>query len=308
METINVSKKEKSFTDKVLCHINLAHLKIFRYLSDEAYIKQMFLHKMGYRLDLTNPRTFNEKIQWLKLYNRRPEYITMVDKYEAKRYLGQAIGDQYVIPSLGVWDKFDEINFDTLPEQFVLKCTHGWGGVVIVKDKSKLDIKKAKKDIERSLKRNHYYTEREWVYKNIKPRIIAEKYMTDRGNGLIDFKVHNFNGEPKVIVVCEDRFTDSKLTQDYYDCDWNHLAVRKKSSANAAAVMQKPEQLPEMLELSRILSKDIPFVRTDFYVIDGKVYIGELTFYPSAGFMPFIPESFDYELGSYLQLPNEKYN
>ena len=306
MTSQNLFNKETDLLEDIIFrHINVARYRIFRNLPDDKYLERMFLFKMGHKLNLEKPESFSEKLQWLKLYNRRPEYIDMVDKYEAKKYLTNIIGSEHVIPALGVWNKFDDIDFDLLPNQFVLKCTHGWGSVIIVKDKSDFDVKYAKKDLEKDLRRNFFYSEREWVYKNIKPRIIAEPFMSNLEENLLDYKIYNFNGKAKV-VVCENHSANI-LTQDFFDCDWNHLNVKKYECPNSPTVIEKPACFAEMLELSRILSKDLPFVRTDFYNINGKAYVGELTFYPSAGLRPYEPESFDYEMGSYLELPDCKY-
>ena len=286
--------------------VNGTRFDMYHDMPDEEYLKRIFHYKMGYALHLDNPTTFNEKLQWLKLYDRKPEYTAMVDKYEMKSYISEHIGEQYIIPTIGVWNHFDEIDFDKLPEQFVLKCTHDSGGLSICKDKSIWNKSVAKEKLEKSLKRNYYYAGREWPYKNVQPRILAEKFMSNHGKDLIDFKVHNFNGIPKVILVCAERFSDEQYTQDFFDCEWNHLPVKRPKAPNATMKMQKPACLQEMLEISRILSKNIPFLRTDFYIIEDRLYIGELTFSPASGFIPFEPESFDYELGSYLKLPNSK--
>lgn len=285
--------------------VNTARFGIYRNMSDDEYLKKAFRYRMGCELNLETPKTFNEKLQWLKLYDRRPEYTAMVDKYEMKTYITEHIGEQYIIPTLGIWNHFDEIDFNSLPNQFVLKCTHDSGGLSICKDKTKWNKTTAKEKLEKSLKQNYYYWGREWPYKNVKPRILAEKFMSNYGKDLIDFKVHNFNGEPKVILICAERFSDEQYTQDFFDCDWNHLPVKRPKAPNAVIKIQKPVCLQEMLDISRSLSKNIPFLRTDFYIIEGRLYIGELTFSPASGFVPFEPESFDYELGSYLTLPDK---
>ena len=282
--------------------------KIKKYIPDKWYLKRFYKKKIGKSLNLSNPITFNEKLQWLKLYDRRLEYTQMVDKYEAKEYVGRLIGEKYIIPTLGVWEKFDEIDFESLPNQFVLKCTHDSGGLIICKDKQKFDKTLAKEQIEKSLKRNYYWSGREWPYKNIKPRIIAEKFMDDNGSEPADYKVHNFNGVPRVILVCCDRFKDSGLTQDFYSDTWEHLDVKRPEHPNSIKRIEKPAELEEMLELSKILSKDIPFVRTDFYTINNKVYFGELTFYPASGFSAFEPEEYDTIFGNWIKIPDLRIN
>lgn len=280
-----------------------AQLGLHNNMPDDVFLKKKFKAKMGKELDLVHPKTFNEKLQWLKLYDRRPEYIAMVDKYEVKNYVSKCIGEEYIIPTLGVWDTFDEINFDELPNQFVLKCTHDSGGLVIVKDKSQMNKKAAKRKIERCIKKNYFYVGREWPYKDVKPRIIAEKYMEDRGEELVDYKVHNFNGVPRVILACRDRFKESGLTEDFYLDNWEHIDVKRPGIPNAEEALDQPEELKEMLGLAEKLSKDMSFVRTDFYTINKKIYFGEITFYPASGFSSFEPKQYDEVFGDWMQLP-----
>ena len=256
------------------------------------------MHK---KLNLKNPQTFNEKMQWLKIYNRNPKYSEMVDKYQVKQYVANIIGEEYIIPTLGVWDKFDDIDFDSLPNQFVLKCTHDSGGLVICKDKEKLDVDSAKVKINESLRYNFFYLGREWPYKNVKPRIIAEQYMTDEsGIELKDYKIFNFNGEPRIIQVDYDRFVQHK--RNLYTTDWNYIDAAIQYPNDPNRKITRPKKLEKMLELARILSKDIPYVRTDFYCIDERIYFGELTFYHESGFGKFTPEKFDLEMGEWINL------
>ena len=283
--------------------IGLNSKGFFRFLDDETCIKKLFKVKMGYQLDLDNPKTFNEKLQWLKLHDRNPIYTSMVDKYAVKEYVASVIGDQYIIPTLGVWDRFEDIDFDSLPNQFVLKCTHDSGGLIIVKDKSKMDLKAARNKINKSLKRNYYYVGREWPYKNVKPRILAEQYIVDPiGKELCDYKIHSFNGEPKMILVCQDRYSPGGLTEDFFDVNWTHLEVKRPKHGNAITNISKPNELDEMLEIARKLSMNIPFIRVDLFNANGSIYFGELTFYPAGGFEHFVPDNFDMKLGSQLQL------
>lgn len=280
--------------------------RLARYITnDKWFVKMRWNLYMDYPLKLDRPETFNEKLQWLKLYDRNPEYVKMVDKYEVKKYVADIIGEAHVIPTLAVYDKVEEVDFEKLPNQFVLKCTHDSGGVIICKDKMLLDRELVLARLSRVLKRNYYVFNREWPYKNVKHRIIAEQYMTDNGKDLQDYKIHCFNGEPKVILVCKDRFNDLGLSEDFYTIDWKHLEVRRPKHPNAKMQAPCPQELKEMLELSKMLSKGIPFVRTDFYVINHKVYFGELTFYPASGTVPFCPHDFDVLLGSWLILPEK---
>lgn len=278
--------------------------KLLKLLPDYIFLQIKYRYKFNKKLDLKKPQTFNEKLQWLKLYDRNPEYIKMVDKYEAKKYVANIIGEEYIIPTLGVYDKFEDINFATLPNQFVIKCTHDSGGLIICKDKTKLNIKEARKKINKSLKRNYFYTGREWPYKNVKPRIIAEQYMVDEsGTELKDYKFFCFNGEPKLLFVAKDRPYATKF--NYYDMDFKKLPF-KQHYKNFNDYIEKPKGFEKMIELSRKLSKDIPHVRVDFYDINGKVYFGELTFYHFSGFEKFEPEEWDRILGDMLKLPKEK--
>lgn len=272
--------------------------------NDELYLKLRWWANMDYPLNLDNPTTFNEKIQWLKLHNHHPEYTMMVDKVEAKKYVADIIGEEYIIPTLGVYNAPEEIDFDMLPNQFVLKCTHDSADIVICRDKSKLDFDEARRKMGRGLKRNYYWKSREWPYKNVKPRIIAEKYMSSSSEaGLTDYKVHNFNGTPEVILVCRDRYKETGLTEDFYSRQWEHLNIARPDHPQSESQEPQPAELDEMLQLSERLSKDIPFVRSDFYTIDHKVYFGELTFFPSSGMKTFVPDEWDKTFGDWLKLP-----
>ena len=276
-----------------------------QFVSDEFFLEKIFKKKIGYALDLDNPKTFNEKLQWLKLHDRNPEYIKMVDKYEVKKFVADKIGEQYVIPTFGVWDSFDEIDFDTLPDQFVIKCTHDCGGLVICKDKSKFDKEEARRKINRSLNRNYYYIGREWPYKHVKPRIIAEKYMEDAGSEVLnDYKLMCFNGKVKCSFVCSERFSEDGLKVTFFDRDWNVMPFERHYPRSQCPIA-KPSSYDDMVRLAEQLSKDIPFVRVDFYEVSGKIYFGELTFYPGSGFEEFEPFEWDKTLGSWIELPIE---
>lgn len=277
-----------------------------KFLSDKSYLQKRYRAHFGKKLNLVDPQTFNAKLQWLKLYDRKPIYTTMVDKYAVKEYVAAQIGEEYIIPTLGLWERFDDIDFDALPDQFVLKCTHDSGGLVICRDKSKFDRAAAKAKIEKFLKREFYWMHREWPYKNVKPRIIAEQYISDNDEGeLSDYKIHCFNGVPKFILVCQDRFKTSGLTEDFYSVTWERLEVKRPARPNARISIKRPENLEEMLELSQKLAVNMPFARIDFYIVNGKVYWGEITFYPASGFSAFEPEEWDYTFGSWIQLPEK---
>lgn len=271
---------------------------------DKLYLTLLFRCKMGYWIDWKNPKTFSEKLQWLKLYNRKPEYTIMVDKYAVKEYVAKIIGEEYIIPTLGVWDTPEEINWDELPNQFVLKTTHDSGTVIVCKDKNEIDFKIVKKRLKKSLKKNYFYHGREWPYKNVKRRIIAEQYMEDRDSeDLIDYKFYCFNGEPIYCQVIRDR--RSKETIDFYDADWNHMPFVGLNPIvkNGITQVVKPYNLEDMLSICRKVASQLPFVRVDLYSIQRKVYMGEITFYPASGMGVFTPQEWNYKLGELISLP-----
>ena len=277
---------------------------LLNWMSDKAFLKLAYRMKMGKKLNLENPQTFNEKLQWLKIHDRNPEYTRMVDKYEAKKYVAERIGEQYIIPTLGVWDSFDEIDFDALPDQFVLKTTHDSGGIVICRDKSHLDIKKARTKIQKSYRRDYFYQWREWPYKNVKPRIIAEQYMEDSETAeLRDYKLFVFDGKVKALFIATERASETEETKfDFFDAEFNHLPFTN-GHPNAAVTPKKPENFELMKQLAGKLAEGIPQLRVDFYEVDGKVYFGELTFSHWGGMVPFDPLEWDYTFGSWIKLP-----
>ena len=281
--------------------MNIAVKKIMKLLPDSAYISLKYFYHFRKLPNLKKPKTFNEKLQWLKIHDRKPEYTKMVDKYEAKKYIAENVGEEYVVPNIGVWEKFEDIDFESLPEQFVLKCTHDCGGLVIVKDKSKLDIEAARNKINKSLRRNYFWEGREWPYKNVKPRIIAEKYLEDSRTGeLPDYKFFCFNGIARALFIATERSNESEETKfDFYDMDFNHLPFTN-GHPNANVIPAKPETFDKMKELAEKISKGIPLLRVDFYEVDGKVYFGELTFSHWSGMIPFKPEEWDRKLGDMI--------
>ena len=276
-------------------------------LDDETFIKKAFQLNMGYELDLQNPKTYNEKLQWLKLYNRKPEYAVMVDKYLVRDFIAKQIGEEYLIPLLGVWDRAEDIDFDALPEQFVLKCNHNSGvGMCICTDKSKLDIAKVREGLNKGLQQDYYLTGREWPYKNVPRKIIAEKYMVDEsGYELKDYKFFCFDGKVKALFIAKDRQKEGEETKfDFFDENFNHLPFTN-GHPNSAPPYFKPDKFEEMKELAENLSQGIPHVRVDFYNINGKIYFGELTFFHWSGMVAFNPEEWDYKLGEWIELPKE---
>lgn len=275
-------------------------------LSDKLYLSIKFRKHFGYWMNWNNPKTFNEKLQWLKVYDRKKEYINYADKYEVKKIVAEKIGEEHIIPTYGVWNTFDEINFEKLPNQFVLKCTHDSGSVIICKDKINFDYLKARNRLEKGLKYDPYIDGREWVYKDIRPRIIAEKYMKPEiGDDLKDYKFFCFGGVPKVMFIASDRFTeDVETTFDFFDMDFNHLPI-KNGHPNCLHNIEKPETFEEMKELAAKLSVGFPHIRIDFYEVGGHVYFGEYTFYHFGGAMNFEPDIWDEKFGDWILLPNE---
>lgn len=271
---------------------------------DTLYIKLLYKLKIGKKLDLEHPRLFNEKLQWLKLYNHNPLYSTLVDKYFVKEYVAHEIGDKYIITTIGLWNNAKEIDFSSLPNQFVLKTTNGGGGdVILCKDKTLLNKEYVINHLNRSLKKNIYRTLREWPYKNVIPRIIAENFISDGNESLIDYKVLCFDGEPKLIEVHEGRF--KAHTQDFYDTEWNHLPI-VQGTPLSGRIVEKPSCLEEMLDLSRQLAKDMPHVRVDWYFASNKLLFGEMTFFDASGFDAFEPKEYEELMGSWITLPQKR--
>ena len=281
----------------------LTRAGFYNHMSDEEYLSRKYQLYFGQKLDLQNPQTFNEKLQWLKLYNRKPEYTVMVDKYKVREYIAQELGEEYLIPLLGVWDNPDEIDFDALPNQFVLKCNPNSGlGMCICKDKSELDISKVKVELRKGLKQDYYLTGREWPYKDVPRKIIAEKYMEDVSGDLKDYKFYCFNGEMKFVMINSDRNTSRPTRADYFDRDFNWLDFTWGYS-HAEVHPKKPEQFEKMVAIVEKLAKGLPHMRVDLYDCNGKIYFGELTFFDGSGFDKIEPLEWDYKIGKLLKLP-----
>lgn len=300
-------KKKKLFVEALLnprWGLMLLLGKFHFLFSDEMYLKLRWKLKMGTTLHLDNPILFNEKLQWLKLHDHRPEYAIMADKVRVKDYVAKIIGKEHIIPTLGVWDKVEDIDLSTLPNQFVLKCNHDSGGIFICKDKSKLTDEEwanALKKLKHTLIHDYYIDNREWCYKDMPRKILAEELLA---NGdcvkLPDYKIFCFHGEPKFTEIDYDRFIFHKL--NVYDMDWNFVDFYMTSPNDKTRVFEKPAQFDEMMNCARKLAKGIPFVRTDFYCVDGKLYFGELTLYPGGGMIDFHPKEYDYKVGQLLDL------
>ena len=301
-----MERKKKCFWNPYKIFESLAMRGFFKNMNDKEYLSWLYRARMGRLPDLNHPKSFNEKLQWLKLNDRKPEYTEMVDKYLAKKYVEKRIGEKYIIPTLGVWDEFDQIEFEKLPDQFVLKTTHDSGGVVICKDKANFDKASAKRKLEKRLKRNYYFEEREWPYKNVKPRIIAENYLSFlNGSDLVEYKVFCFNGKPALFLICKGEGHTDERTNDFYDLEFNHIPVTV-TCPNAKEKCQKPDEYEELLELSRKLAKNTYQLRVDLYVINHKIYFGELTFFHDSGCCKFNPPEWDKRFGDMLKLPIEE--
>lgn len=274
------------------------------WIPDDIYLKLKFRLLMRKKLNLKNPRTFSEKLQWLKIYNRRPEYTVMVDKVKAKKYVSSIIGNEYIIPTLGVWEDPNEIDFNSLPNRFVLKVNHNSGtGMYICKDKNKMNVEKVKTDLRKGLKEDYYIKNREWPYKDVPRRILAEKYMEDEYGELRDYKFFCFDGRVKALYIASDRSKGEHAVKfDFFDENFNHLPFTN-GHPNSEIPPKKPGSFEDMKKLAEKLSKGIPYVRVDFYDINGKIYFGEMTFFHMSGLAPYVPEEWDYKFGDLLKLP-----
>ncbi len=277
---------------------------LYRFFTDKAYIKAAYRAYLKKKINLKNPQTFNEKLNWLKLYNRNPQYTQLVDKYNVKAYITEKIGKDYIIPTIDVWDSVEDIEFDELPNKFVLKCTHDSGSTIVCKNKENFDIETAKKKLEKKLKRNMFYWGREWPYKNVKPQVIAEEYMQDNETpNLPVYKFMCFNGVPKIIqTIQNDKQPNESI--DYFDTEWNLLDI-KQNYPNSKNPFEKPAQLKEMLEIATKLSQGHSFIRVDLYIINEEIKFSEFTFYSDCGFTTFVPEKWDEVLGSWIELPKQ---
>lgn len=296
---------KKYMTQKDYRFAFLAGYGFYKNIPDDIYLIRMFHGILGYELNLMKPKSFNEKIQWLKLYDRNENYVRMVDKFGVKEYVGDRIGREYIIPTIGLWNNVDEIKLDELPDQFVLKVTHDSGGLVICKSKELMNWNKEKKKLNKSLKRDYYIFQREWPYKNVQRRIIGEKYMDNGSEELTDYKFMCFGGKVKCIFTCSDRFSKSGLKVTFYDLNWNVLPFERHYPARKYPE-KKPVSLEIMIQFAETLAEGIPFVRIDFYEVNERPYFGEITFFPGSGFEEFTPEEWDYKLGAWIRLPEKR--
>lgn len=280
-----------------------------RFIPDKTYLQLKYSLAWGKKLDFENPKTLNDKFNWLKVNYHDERLHQFADKYEVKQFVSKTIGEEYVVPCLGVWDSFDEIDFTKLPNQFVIKTTHDSSGAYIVRDKRKMDVDAARKHCEGSLRRGWYYPNREWVYKDVRRRIIADTFLDDHshdksGISLNDYKFWCFNGFPKAMYVT---VKDKEIFENFYDKDFNPMPINHRFARHEPE-FEKPQGFEKMWDLSGKLATATksPFVRVDFFNVDGKIYFGEFTFYDWAGLRPFADEKQEIELGSWLKLPYEE--
>lgn len=281
----------------------LSSRKLLNWLPDQAYLSAMWRAYFHKKLNWKNPKSFNEKIQWLKVKDRNPLYPTLVDKFAVRDWIASKIGDSYLVPLVGgPWNRFDEIDFSALPDRFVLKCTHDSGNVVICHGKQSFDVAAAKAKIDKSIKHNYYWGGREWPYQYVQPRIIAEQYMESASCGeLLDYKLMMFGGEHRCAFVCSNRFAGSKLNVTFFDPDWQRMPFERHYHADPQD-LPRPACYDEMVRVAKTLSEGLAFVRVDLYEINGKVYFGEMTLYPGSGLETFQPEEWDYKLGDWIDL------
>lgn len=298
-----IRKLVKIIIDKNFRTMVLGRRGFYKTMPDDIYLKRVFKCYMGRTLDLENPKTYNEKLQWLKINERRPEFTMMVDKYKVRNYIKQVLGEEYLIPLLGVWDEPDEIDFNSLPDQFVLKCNHNSGrGMYICTNKKELDVRSVKKNLEKGLKEEYYYAGREWPYKDVPKKIIAEKYMIDPvTKDLMDYKFYCFNGQVKFVMINSDRNSDQPTKADYFDRSFNWLDFRW-GYEHSHIKPEKPHDFEKMIEIAEKLSQNMKHVRIDLYYCANKIYFGEITFFDGSGFDKIEPLEWDYRIGSWIEL------
>lgn len=308
VEMSNLLKIIKSYFNSPQYRFEVnSRIGINRILSDKFFLERYYYLKMGKKLNIDSPETFNEKLQWLKHYDQNPIYTKMVDKYEAKKYVGSIIGEEYIIPTFGVYENFDQIDFDNLPDQFVIKCTHDSNGICICRDVKSFNKEIARQKIQRSLKQNYYWASHEWPYKNVEPRIIVEKYMEDKKTpSLVDYKFFCFNGEPKFLYVSQGLENHNTASISFLYLNWTFAPYERSDYKPFEQLPDKPQHYDDMIRIARKLSAGIPFLRVDLYEINGKIYFSELTFSPCGGYIPFKDEEHDLEIGHLLILPREK--
>lgn len=296
---ITAKKIKKAICNPYWALIVCMPKRISRLLCDRTYLRIKFRANTGQKLRIDSPVTFNEKLQWLKLYDRKERYASLVDKYEVRQHITHEIGAEYLVPLLGVWESADEIDFDSLPQQFVLKPTHTSGCVLICRDKEQLDLDAARQTMREWLKQDYYWDHREWPYKGVAPRIVAEMLIDDK---IVDYKFYCFNGEPKVLYLSRGLEDHTTAEISFFDLNLNKLPFGRSDYRPYSAIPERPDNFDEMLGIAKKLAKDFKFIRVDLYNVGGKIYFSELTFYPCAGYMPFDPPQYDEILGEMIDL------
>lgn len=296
---------KKMLTDRDYRTIRLSKAGVYNHMSDEAYLRKMYRARMGRPLNLDNPQLFSEKLQWLKLHDRNPLYTQLVDKYRVREYIAEKLGEEYLIPLLGVWEDPDDIDFDALPDQFVLKCNHNSGtGMCICQDKSKLDYDAVRKELRKGLQEDFFLRAREWPYKNVPRKVVGEAYLTNNSgtDELTDYKFFCFQGEMKCFKVDFDRFLEHRA--NWYDRDGTLLPFGEESCPPCYEKhIILPETLTRMIDLAQTLSKALPFARVDLYSVDDRIYFGELTLFPACGWGRLTDDRWDATMGQWLALP-----
>lgn len=295
---------KRFITDPVIRFGYLNKLGLYKHMSDEAFLRKSYRIHLGETPDLKNPKTYNEKMQWLKLHDRKSIYTQMVDKYAMREFVAEKAGEEYLVPLLGVWERAEDIDFDALPEQFVLKCNHNSGlGMCVCRDKSKLDIQKVREKLKKGLAQDYYLLNREWPYKDVKRKITAEVYLKDsEDKDLTDYKFFCFGGEPKVMYITKE---NSGLPgMDFFDMDFNHLDLCMDDQP-AKIMPEKPVCFEEMKRVAAVLSAGVPQLRVDFYQVNGKIYVGELTLYHGSGLTKTTPAEWNQRLAEWIVLPKE---
>lgn len=292
-------KELKHYKDPKQIIYGLNNHGLLSWMSDKANVKLIYRLRTGKALDLKNPETFNEKLQWLKVYDHNPRYTNLVDKVTAKQVVGRLIGEEHIVPIIKTWEKAEQIDLSMLPDQFVLKCNHDQGSVVIVRDKRKLNLNETVDFFKKRLKKNNYFSTREFGYKGIIPLVFAENFL---GESIRDYKFYCFHGEPLFLYVGQGLTCDHSLKIDYFDLDWNPMPFYRTDYERLGKV-PKPRHFEEMKEIAKVLSKDVPFVRIDLFEENSTVFFSEFTLCPASGFMPFVPEEYDRIIGSYLNIP-----
>lgn len=302
-----INKIKRFLFDKEIRMGYLIKMGWYNIVPDKVFLKKKFKMMMGYELDLDKPKTYNEKLQWIKLYDRNPQYTIFVDKYKVRQYIKDIIGEEYLIPLIGVWDNADDIDFNSLPNRFVLKCNHNSGlGMCICKNKEEIDVDKVRKELKRGMKQNYYLSSREWPYKNVPRKIICEQYMSDDSDDeLTDYKFYCFNGKMKFVGIYSDRNKDVPTKVDYFDRDFNFLDFFW-GYVHADVKPSKPEMFEEMVRIAEKLSEGLPEIRVDLYQCGNQIYFGELTLFDGAGFDKIEPFEWDKKLGDWINIPIEK--